>query len=124
MSKYIVCAICAYGAGKDLGVYDVLRSWGNYDIREAYLRSGSYCGSLFLDLRFRKLVCSTLSRYPSHLDEASLAHFTLTFGKVKLEYSGLAEDDTNFHFGCLHRQHSGRSLVAYCMSLVGIDDFS
>ncbi|KAF9511772.1 hypothetical protein BS47DRAFT_1486686 [Hydnum rufescens UP504] len=44
-------------------------------IAEVTPRSGSYWGSLFLDLNFRKLVEACLAAHPVHLDEASLAHF-------------------------------------------------
>ncbi|KAF9510357.1 hypothetical protein BS47DRAFT_1487533 [Hydnum rufescens UP504] len=61
---------------------------------EAAPRSGSYCGSLFLDLRFRELIQMRLAAHPVHLDEASLAHFVRSFSRSeKLEYQG-AEEDT------------------------------
>ncbi|KAF9510332.1 hypothetical protein BS47DRAFT_1348130, partial [Hydnum rufescens UP504] len=66
-------------------------------------RSGSYCGSLFLDLRFRELVQIRLATHPAHLDEASLAHFVRSFSEsAKLAYKGPEDDTKLFRFRCLH----------------------
>ncbi|KAF9511769.1 hypothetical protein BS47DRAFT_1394865 [Hydnum rufescens UP504] len=96
--------ICdAGGATVDLATYNVLGGLGAPKMVEAAPRSGCYCGSLFLDLRFRELVQKRLAAHPVHLDEASLAHFVRSFSQSeKLEYQG-AEDDTKlFRFKCLH----------------------
>ena len=89
------------------------------------MRSGSYCGSLFLDHRFRELVRTRLAGHPSHLDEASLAHFLLTFsGSEKLRYKGPVDDAQMFRFRCLRLQDSrkhhsfGGRIYAYLLSIV------
>lgn len=41
---------------QDLAVYKIIGSLQNLEIAEVCARSGSNCGSLFLDLRFRELV--------------------------------------------------------------------
>jgi hypothetical protein len=76
-------------------------------IVEAGVRASAYCGSLFLDLRFRELVRTRLASHPSHLDEASLAYFVLQFSEsMKLGYRGPDDDAAMFHFVCLYPQDS------------------
>ncbi|KAF9511742.1 hypothetical protein BS47DRAFT_1298549, partial [Hydnum rufescens UP504] len=98
--------ICdAGGATVDLATYNAVRalSPGLPKIVEAAPRSGSYCGSLFLDLRFRELVQERLATHPVHLDEASLAHFVRSFSRSeKLAYKGTEDDTKLFRFRCLH----------------------
>ncbi|KAF9505410.1 hypothetical protein BS47DRAFT_1374308 [Hydnum rufescens UP504] len=91
----------AGGVFVDMAVYNVLRLWGTAEISESCLRSGRNCGSLFLDLRFRDLVCSRLAGHPSHLDEASLAHFLLSFEMEKKNFHGPVDDNKYYHFRCL-----------------------
>jgi len=96
--------ICdAGGATVDLATYGVLPALGAPKIVEAAPRSGSYCGSLFLDLRFRELVQERLAAHPVHLGEASLAHFVQSFSQSeKLDYQGTKDDTKLFRFRCLH----------------------
>ncbi|KAF9511536.1 hypothetical protein BS47DRAFT_1298749 [Hydnum rufescens UP504] len=103
--KFVICD--AGGGTIDIATYDIPRALGMPEIAEVPLRSGSYCGSLFLDVHFRELVRARLADHPSHLDEASLAHFLLTFsGSEKLHYKGSVDDTKMFHFRCLHLQDS------------------
>ena len=88
-----------------MATYRVPHAWGTPQLVEASLRSGSYCGSLFLNIRFRELVRALLTGHLSHLDEASLAHFLLTFSELeKLRYKGPVDDAQLFHFKCLRLQ--------------------
>ncbi|KAF9511530.1 hypothetical protein BS47DRAFT_1395036 [Hydnum rufescens UP504] len=103
--KFMICD--AGGSTVDIATYNIQRAWGTPEIAEACLRSGSYCGSLFLDVYFRELVRARLADHPSHLDESSLAHFLLTFSESeKLRYKGSADDTKMFHFRCLRLQDS------------------
>ncbi|KAF9510359.1 hypothetical protein BS47DRAFT_1364649 [Hydnum rufescens UP504] len=87
----------------DLATYKILRALGTPKIAEVARRSGSYWGSLFLDLNFRKLVQARLAAHPVHLDEASLAHFVHTFSRSeKLAYKGPEDGRKLFRFRCLH----------------------
>ncbi|KAF9510321.1 hypothetical protein BS47DRAFT_1396058 [Hydnum rufescens UP504] len=71
-----VLTICdAGGATIDLATYYVLRALGSPEIAEAVPRSGSYCGSLFLDLRFRELVQAQKSAYQGPEDDTKLFRF-------------------------------------------------
>ncbi|KAF9510347.1 hypothetical protein BS47DRAFT_1396083 [Hydnum rufescens UP504] len=98
--------ICdAGGATIDLATYNVMRGLGAPNIVEAAPRSGSYCGALFLDLRFRELVQERLATHPVHLDEESLAHFVRSFSRSeKLDYQGTGDDTKLFRFRCLHAE--------------------
>ncbi|KAF9511534.1 hypothetical protein BS47DRAFT_1298819 [Hydnum rufescens UP504] len=108
--KFMICD--AGGGTIDIATYNVTRVWGAPEIAEVCLRSGAYCGSLFLDIYFRELVRARLADHPSHLDEASLAHFLLTFsGAEKLRYKGSVDDKKMFHFRCLHPQNSNHPSV-------------
>ncbi|KAF9510360.1 hypothetical protein BS47DRAFT_1331774 [Hydnum rufescens UP504] len=100
--------ICdAGGATIDLATYNVMRGLGAPKIVEAAPRSGSYCGALFLDLRFRELVQERLATRPVHLDEESLAHFVRSFSRSeKLDYQGTEDDTKLFRFRCLHVEDS------------------
>ncbi|KAF9503115.1 hypothetical protein BS47DRAFT_1402731, partial [Hydnum rufescens UP504] len=92
---------------QDLATYNALQVSEAPQIVETAPRSGSYCGSLFLDLRFRKLVQARLAAHPVHLDEASLAHFVRSFsGFEKLAYNGAEDDAKLFRFPCLHVEDS------------------
>ncbi|KAF9510323.1 hypothetical protein BS47DRAFT_87827 [Hydnum rufescens UP504] len=85
----------------------VLRALGVPEITEVVPRSGSYSGSLFLDLRFRELVKACLATHPVHLDEASLAHFVRSFSESdKLTYKGPEDDTKLFRFRCLYSEDS------------------
>ncbi|KAF9510334.1 hypothetical protein BS47DRAFT_1319737 [Hydnum rufescens UP504] len=103
-----VLTICdAGGATVDLATYSVLRASGVPEIAEVIPRSGSYSGSLFLDLRFRELVRARLATHPVHLDEASLAHFVRSFSESdKLAYKGPEDDTKLFRFRCLYAEDS------------------
>ncbi|KAF9511550.1 hypothetical protein BS47DRAFT_1363789 [Hydnum rufescens UP504] len=104
--KFMICN--AGGSSIDIATYNIDRAWGMPKITEVCLRSGSYCGSLFLDVHFHELVRACLVDHPLHLDEASLAHFLLTFsGSEKLHYSSPVDDAKMFHFPCLRFQDSG-----------------
>ncbi|KAF9511754.1 hypothetical protein BS47DRAFT_1486679 [Hydnum rufescens UP504] len=82
---------------QDLATYNALQVSEAPKIVETAPRSGSYCGSLFLDLRFRELVQARLAAHPVHLDEASLAHFVRSFsGFEKLAYNGLRTTQSCF----------------------------
>ncbi|KAF9511532.1 hypothetical protein BS47DRAFT_1330881 [Hydnum rufescens UP504] len=96
--------ICDAGGGTvDLAVYKIIGSLTNLDIAEVCARSGSNCGSLFLDLRFRELVRTLLADHPAHLDAASLAYFMHSFSETdKLAYLGESDDSYMFHFTCFN----------------------
>jgi hypothetical protein len=71
--------------------------------------SGSNCGSLFLDLRFRDLVRTLLAEHPAHLDGASLAYFMHSFSETdKLAYMGESDDSNMFHFTCFNPEDPGQ----------------
>lgn len=100
-----------------MATYEVPRALGALQIAEIGPRSGSYCGSLFLDLRFRKLVQKLLAAHSSHLDDASLAHFVLEFSaSVKRTYKGPENDAEMFSFRCLHRGDSGEQPLLFSIS--------
>jgi hypothetical protein len=85
-----------------VATYSAPRALQASKIDEIGSRFGSYCGSLFLDLRFRTLVQELLAAHPSHLDEASLDYFARAFSSsAKLNYRGPEDDAKMFHFGCL-----------------------
>ncbi|KAF9508050.1 hypothetical protein BS47DRAFT_1373741 [Hydnum rufescens UP504] len=96
--------ICDAGGGTvDLAVYKIIGSLTNLEIAEVCARSGSNCGSLFLDLRFRELVRTLLADHPAHLDAASLAYFMHSFSETdKLAYMGESDDSNMFHFTCFN----------------------
>jgi hypothetical protein len=87
----------------DLAVYRILGDPQHLEIGELCARSGANCGSIFLDLRFKQLVEEVLRDHPAHLDPASLANFMHSFQQVdKLQYRGVIDDGTNFHFTCFN----------------------
>ncbi|KAF8331921.1 uncharacterized protein EI90DRAFT_3055886 [Cantharellus anzutake] len=96
--------ICDAGGGTvDLAVYKIIGSLQNLEIAEVCARSGSNCGSLFLDLRFRELVRTLLADHPVHLEPASLAYFMHAFSETdKLAYLGESDDGNMFHFTCFN----------------------
>ncbi|KAK1232190.1 hypothetical protein PQX77_004671 [Marasmius sp. AFHP31] len=99
--NFIVCD--AGGGTVDLAVYKIIGQMTNLEIAEIAARSGANCGSLFLDLRFRELVKTLLNDHPAHLDAASLAYFMHAFSESdKLDYAGIQDDETMFHFTCFN----------------------
>jgi hypothetical protein len=89
-------------------VYKIIGSLQALEIAEVCARSGSNCGSLFLDLRFRELVRTLLAEHPVHLDEASLAYFMHSFSETdKLAYQGESDDANMFHFTCFNVEDPG-----------------
>lgn len=98
--------ICDAGGGTvDLAIYKILGQMTNLEIAEMCARSGSNCGSLFLDLRFRELVKTLLADHPAHLDAASLAFFMHNFSETdKLAYKGERDDETFFSFTCFNTE--------------------
>ncbi|KAK7035357.1 hypothetical protein VNI00_011888 [Paramarasmius palmivorus] len=99
--NFIVCD--AGGGTVDLAVYKIIGQMANLEIAEIAARSGANCGSLFLDLRFRELVKTLLADHPAHLDAASLAYFMHSFSESdKLDYAGVQDDETMFHFTCFN----------------------
>ncbi|KAI5120632.1 hypothetical protein M0805_009392 [Coniferiporia weirii] len=96
--------ICDAGGGTvDIAVYKIIGELTNLEIAEVCARSGANCGSLFLDLRFRELVCTLLADHPAHLDAASLAYFMHAFSETdKLSYMGESDDGNMFHFTCFN----------------------
>jgi hypothetical protein len=94
---------------QDLAVYKIIGSLTNLEIAEVCARSGSNCGSLFLDLRFRELVRTLLANHPAHLKAASLAYFMHTFSETnKLAYMGESDDSKIFHFTCFDPEDPGQ----------------
>jgi hypothetical protein len=82
-------------------VYRVLGSLQRLEIAEVCARSGSTCGSIFLDLRFRELVEGLLENHPVHLTSHSLASFMDAFATTdKLAYRGEIDDSDLFYFTC------------------------
>lgn len=94
------------GGTCDLATYKLLGSLSSLEIAEVCARSGSSCGSLFLDLRFRSLVTHLLTNHPAHLDGASLANFLHAFseGDKLLFKGGEADDRTIWRFGCFNQE--------------------
>ncbi|KAF8064184.1 hypothetical protein FPV67DRAFT_1629198 [Lyophyllum atratum] len=93
----------AGGGTVDLAVYKIIGQMANLEIAEMCARSGSNCGSLFLDLRFRELVKALLGEHPAHLDPASLAYFMHSFSETeKISYGGVSDDQNMFHFTCFN----------------------
>jgi len=105
--------ICDAGGGTvDLAVYKIIGSLQNLEIAEVCARSGSNCGSLFLDLRFRELVRTLLADHPVHLEQASLAYFMHAFSETdKLAYLGESDDGNMFHFTCFNVEDPGELVV-------------
>ena len=101
--------ICDAGGGTvDLAIYKIIGSLQNLEIAEVCARSGSNCGSLFLDLRFRELVRTLLAEHPVHLEPASLAYFMHSFSETdKLAYLGESDDGNMFHFTCFNVEDPG-----------------
>lgn len=90
-----------YTTLQDLAVYKILGSLERLEIAEVCARSGSTCGSIFLDLRFRELIEGLLERHPRHLNPLSLAAFMDAFSETdKLAFRGEADDENMFHFTC------------------------
>lgn len=90
-----------YPTLQDLAVYKILGSLERLEIAEVCARSGSTCGSIFLDLRFRELIEGLLERHPKHLNPLSLAAFMDAFSETdKLAFRGEADDENMFHFTC------------------------
>ncbi|EKM76218.1 hypothetical protein AGABI1DRAFT_45220 [Agaricus bisporus var. burnettii JB137-S8] len=101
--NFIVCD--AGGGTVDLAAYKIIGQMANLEIAEMSARSGSNCGSLFLDLRFRELVRTLLSDHPAHLDPASLAYFMHSFSETdKHNYGGIQDDDLMFQFHCFNTE--------------------
>ncbi|KAG7087569.1 hypothetical protein E1B28_013524 [Marasmius oreades] len=99
--NFVVCD--AGGGTVDLAVYKIIGQMTHLEIAEIAARSGANCGSLFLDLRFRELVRTLLADHPAHLDPASLAYFMHSFSESdKLDYAGVQDDETTFHFTCFN----------------------
>ncbi|KAF9264585.1 actin-like ATPase domain-containing protein [Marasmius fiardii PR-910] len=99
--NFVVCD--AGGGTVDLAVYKIIGQMSHLEIAEIAARSGANCGSLFLDLRFRELVRTLLADHPAHLDAASLAYFMHAFSESdKLDYAGVQDDETMFHFTCFN----------------------
>ncbi|GAA5878397.1 hypothetical protein JCM8547_007907 [Rhodosporidiobolus lusitaniae] len=96
--------ICDAGGGTvDTASYKLIGQLSQLEIAEMAARTGSNCGSLFLDLRFEALVKSLLRNHPVHLDEASLLAFRHSFAECdKLSYRGEADDETMFRFNCFN----------------------
>ncbi|KAI5477442.1 protein of heat shock protein Hsp70 family [Pseudohyphozyma bogoriensis] len=96
--------ICDAGGGTvDTAAYKLIGQLSQLEIAEMCARSGSNCGSLFLDLRFEALIRSILRDHPTHLDAASLAAFRHAFSETdKLTYLGEEDDDTQFRFNCFN----------------------
>ncbi|KZV91854.1 hypothetical protein EXIGLDRAFT_693266 [Exidia glandulosa HHB12029] len=99
--------ICDAGGGTvDLAVYRLLGQSANVEsleIAEVGVRSGSNCGSIFLDMRFGDLVRTLLARHPAHLDGASLAYFMHAFSETeKLSFRGEEDDGAFFRFNCFN----------------------
>jgi len=96
--------ICDAGGGTvDLAVYKIIGSLTSLEIAEVCARSGSNCGSLFLDLRFRELVRTLVADHPAHLKADSLAYFMHSFTETdKLAYMGESDDSNMFHFTCFN----------------------
>lgn len=88
-------------------MYRILGSLQRLEIAEVCARSGSTCGSIFLDLRFRELVESLLEHHPVHLTPYSLASFMEAFATTdKLAYRGEIDDNNLFYFTCFENDHS------------------
>ncbi|KAF9510362.1 hypothetical protein BS47DRAFT_1409176 [Hydnum rufescens UP504] len=105
-SQWEGLTICDAG-GATIDLANVQRALGSPKIAEAAARTGSYSGSLFLDLRFRELVQERLAAHPAHLDEASLVHFVRLFSRSqKLDYKGAEDDIKLFRFRCFHDEDS------------------
>ncbi|GAA6018692.1 hypothetical protein JCM11491_001264 [Sporobolomyces phaffii] len=96
--------LCDAGGGTvDTAVYKLLGQMSALEIAEVCSRTGSNCGSLFLDLRFEALVKSLLRNHPIHLEPASLLSFRHAFSDAdKLMYLGKEDDDTHFRFNCFN----------------------
>lgn len=99
-------------------MYRVLGSLQRLEIAEVCARTGSTCGSIFLDLRFRELVGSLLQNHPVHLNLHSLTSFMDAFAMTdKLAYRGDVDDDNLFYFNCFENDNtcewfaSGRNCV-------------
>lgn len=91
-----------------MAVYRLIGQLRSLEIAEVCARSGSNCGSLFLDLRFRELVRTLLEDHPAHLDAASLAYFMHAFSETdKLSYQGEEDDANMFHFTCFNVEDPG-----------------
>ena len=105
--------ICDAGGGTvDLAVYKIIGSLQSAEIAEMCTRSGSNCGSLFLDLRFRELVRTLLADHPVHLEQASLAYFMHAFSETdKLAYLGESDDGNMFHFTCFNVEDPGELVL-------------
>ncbi|KAF9511529.1 hypothetical protein BS47DRAFT_1346698 [Hydnum rufescens UP504] len=103
--------ICDAGGGTvDLAVYKIIGSLTSLEIAEVCARSGSNCGSLFLDLRFRELVRTLVADHPAHLKANSLAYFMHSFSETdKLAYMGESDDSNMFHFTCFNFEHDDPS---------------
>jgi hypothetical protein len=110
---------------QDLAIYKILGSLSNLDIAEVCTRSGSNCGSLFLDLRFRELVRTLLADHPAHLDAASLASFMRSFSETdKLAYMGESDDSNMFHFTCFNPEDPGQFFThALALFARGLDSY-
>ena len=90
-----------------MAVYRVLGSLERLEIAEVCARSGSTCGSIFLDLLFRELVEGLLQNHPVHLTPYSLASFMDAFATTdKLAYRGEIDDNNPFYFTCFENDTS------------------
>ncbi|GAA5841891.1 hypothetical protein JCM3766R1_002529 [Sporobolomyces carnicolor] len=96
--------LCDAGGGTvDTAVYKLIGQLSALEIAETCSRTGSNCGSLFLDLRFEALVKSLLRDHPVHLEPSSLLSFRHAFSDAdKLMYLGEEDDDTHFRFNCFN----------------------
>lgn len=95
----------AGGGTVDLAVYKIIGQLANLEIAEMCARSGSNCGSLYLDINFRELVRTLLADHPAHLGPASLAAFMHSFSETdKLNYRGLSDDYNMFQFTCFNTE--------------------
>ncbi|GAA5843244.1 hypothetical protein JCM11251_002259 [Rhodosporidiobolus azoricus] len=101
--------ICDAGGGTvDTAAYKLMGELGQLDIAEMCTRTGSNCGSLFLDWRFEELIKKLLQDHPVHLAPESIATFIHAFSEGdKLAYRGTADDDDAiFRFNCFNVEDS------------------
>ncbi|KAK4046962.1 hypothetical protein OIO90_006380 [Microbotryomycetes sp. JL221] len=96
--------ICDAGGGTvDTAAYRLIGQLSQLEIAEMCSRSGSNCGSLFLDLRFEALIKKILKNHKTHLDQSSLLAFRHAFAETdKLAYQGISDDETLFRFNCFN----------------------
>jgi hypothetical protein len=103
--RFVLCD--AGGGTVDLAAYRVTGATAALEIAEIASRSGSNCGSLFLDLRFRALLDRLLEHHPGHTEPASMASFMNAFGEQKANFRGEVDDG-----GCMRARAGGQLTAA------------